>query len=389
MFVLGKTMQHITMRKKVSGGLLATTFTAILLSACGGGGGAGAGAGGAIPPATIVQAPSTTELSGVAQNLAGEQRADGAILYTNTEVEPYFANIAEIGAVHAGVDMATVQRWMQWYVARSKDPNPWSIPGAITDYSVQADGSLRTTGEADSVDSYAATFISLAATAWREGDAPLRSYVAGLQTDIERIASAIDAVSDTDGLTWALPTYRLKYVMDNSEVYRGLVDLAALRSGAFGDLAGSLRASSHALQIQNAIATTYWDGNRGAFAVALDASGNKIWPQAGNWYDQTTQLFPILHGVVDPASQQAQTAYAQFSSAFPGWPSLQKPDPFPWASIAFVALQMNDVARANTYANTVQGRYAPGFAYPWYCAESGWYLRVLLGLDAPQTVAVL
>jgi hypothetical protein len=335
-----------------------------------------------------LQVPAT-EVNGVAQSLAGQQRADGAILYTATQVEPYYANIAAIGAVHAGVDLPAVQRWMQWYVARSNDPNPWSIPGAITDYNVQADGSLLTTGGADSVDSYAATFISLAATAWREGDAPLRAYVGGLHNDIERIASAIDAVSDVDGLTWALPTYRLKYVMDNSEVYRGLVDLATLRTQAFGDLAGGMRASSHALQIQAAIATTYWDPNRGAFAVAIDAAGNKIWPQSGNWYDGTTQLFPILHGVIDPSSAQAQTACGQFTSAFPGWPLLQKPDPFPWASVAFVALQMNDVGRANTYASTVQSQYAPAFAYPWYCAESGWYLRVLLGLDAPQTVANL
>ena len=72
----------------------------------------------------------------------------------------------------------------------------------ITDYDITAGGVLRTSGEADSVDSYAATFISLAATAWRSGDAPLRAYVAGIRGDVERIASAMDAVSDGDGLTW-------------------------------------------------------------------------------------------------------------------------------------------------------------------------------------------
>jgi hypothetical protein len=358
--------------KIVSGWLLATVF---FLSAFRVGSGA---------PASV------TERQSVAQNLAEQQRTDGAILYTSTRVDPYFANIAAIGALRGGEDRQNTLRWMQWYVARSKDPNPWAIPGAITDYDVRADGTLHTSGEADSVDSYAATFISLAATAWREGDAPLRAYVAASRADIERIASAIDAVSDNDGLTWALPAYRLKYLMDNSEVYRGLVDLATLRLQAFGDPAGAARASSHALRVQAAIKTRYWDVKRGLFALALDETGAKVWPKPGDWMeDGTSQLFPILHGVIDPTSREAQIAYRRFTEAFPSWPLLDKPDPFPWASVAFVALQMNDVDRASAYASAVQKRYAPGFAYPWYCAESGWYLRVLLGLEVRQSVADL
>jgi len=340
----------------------------------------------------VGEGASTTmpELHQIAQHLAQQQRADGAILYTNTRIEPYFANLAAIGAVRGGVDLPEVKRWMQWYVARSADPNPWRIPGAITDYDVAPNGAVHTTGGADSVDSYAATFISLAATAWREGDPPLRDYVAGIRGDIERIAAAMDAVSDGDGLTWALPAYRLKYLMDNSEVYRGLVDLATLRGQAFGDLTGAMRASSHALRVQAALRARYWDGKRGLFALALDERGAKVWPTPGNWMeDGTSQLFPILHGVIEPTSREAQIAYERFSEHFPNWPFLEKPDAFPWASVAFVALQMNDVRRARTYAQAVQKRYAPGFAYPWYCAESGWYVRLLLGLEAPQTVADL
>jgi hypothetical protein len=370
--------------RNVHGCILALLLAAAL-PACGGA--SALPATGAAGPGQNI--PAMADLGGVAQSLAQQQRADGAILYTSTQVNPYFANIAAIGAVHGGLDLLNVQRWMQWYVARSNDANPWGLAGAITDYNVAADGSLQTTGEADSVDSYAATFLSLAAAAWREGDPGLRAYVAGLRADVERIASALVAVSDTDGLTWALPTYRMKYVMDNSEVYQGLLDLATLRTQAYGDLTGGMRASAQALQIQTAISSSYWDAGRGAFAVALDASGVKTWPMAGDWQGATAQLFPILHGVVAPSSSPARTAYARFSTAFPGWPNLQKPDEYPWVSVAFVALQMNDLTRASTYANAIQQQYVPGFAYPWYCAESGWYVRLLLGLTAPQTVANL
>jgi hypothetical protein len=374
------------------GGIRASVFVLLLalaVPACGGGGGAKSVLPAPVTAASTPNLPAMADLNGVAQSLALQQRADGAILYTADQVNPYFANIAAIGAIHGGLDLPNVQRWMQWYVARSADPNPWSLSGAITDYYVAADGSLRTTGEADSIDSYAATFLSLAATAWREGDPSLRAYVGGLHADVERIASALAAVSDSDGLTWALPTYRVKYLMDNSEVYRGLLDLATLRTQAYGDLSGGMRASAQAQRIQSAIAGSFWDAGRGAFAVEVDDGGAKGWPIAGDWQGATAQLFPILHGVVAPSSVPAQTAYARFSSAFPGWPTLQKPDEYPWVSVAFVAVQMSDLARANTYASAVQQRYVPSFAYPWYCAESGWYVRLLLGLEAPQTVANL
>jgi len=373
--------------------LLGTVCMASILAACGGGGGGASSAlpapGPATPSANGANGPSVNAVQLVASNLAGQQRADGAILYTSTMVEPYYANIAAMGALHSGVDFTNVQHWMQWYIAHSNAGNQWSIPGAITDYNVASNGSLSSTGSADSVDSYAATFISLAAAAWRGGNEQLQNYVAGSRGNIELIASAMDAVTDADGLTWATPTYRLKYVMDNSEVYQGLLDLAFLRAQVFGDVAGAALASAHAQQVQAAITAELWDPTRNQFAVALDNEGMLTWPQAGNWYDATTQLWPILHGAISPTSQPAQTAYSKFSSAFPGWPILQKPDPFPWVSVAFVALQMNDVSRATTYANTVQQTYAPGFAYPWYCAESGWYLRLLLGLTAPATVASL
>jgi hypothetical protein len=377
--------------KTVGMRLLAATLIAVALSACSLGGGTRSGG---LPtavsqPESKVSLTPTNELPIIATNLAAQQRSDGAILYTSTMISPYFANTAAIGAVHGGVDLINVQQWMSWYVAHSTLPNPWSLPGVITDYNVASNGSISSTGTADSVDSYAATFISLAAAAWREGSPQLRSYVASLQTSLDLIASAIDAVSDSDGLTWATPTYKMKYVMDNSEVYQGLVDLAFLRSQVYGDVAGAAAAAAHAAQIQAAIGTKLWSASRSQYAVALDDSGNLTWPQRGNWEDATTQLFPVLHGVIAATSSPAQIAYNKLSTEFPNWPSLKKPDEYPWVSIAFVALQMNDLTRASTYASAIQKKYSPGFAYPWYCAESGWYIRFLMGLTAPSTVADL
>ena len=376
--------------KSLQSRLIGAAFIAAVIPACGGGGGAG-GTRSSIP--TSVSAPATAlpaaQVQLIANNLACQQRPDGGILYTSTLINPYFANIAATGAVHGGVDLINVQQWMQWYITHSTAPNPWSLPGAITDYNVASNGTISSTGSADSVDAYAATFITLAAAASRDGSPQLRAYVAGLHASIELIASVIDSVTDSDGLTWALPGDQVKYLMDNSEVYHGLLDLAYLRSQVYGDIAGSIRASAHALQVQTAIESELWNPSLSEFAVLADNAGNLTWPQAGNWQDGVSQLFPILHGVVAPASATAQNVYARFSAAFPGWPLLQKPDEYPWVDVAFVALQMNDFSRATTYAKSIQQQYSPAFAYPWYCSESGWYIRLLDGLVSPLTVANL
>ena len=400
---------------------------AVSLSSCGGGGGSSAvpsiaaaaassstatslTASGSATPAPVASASaaaiasatstpsavptgSTTNLTGVtdfqrtATALAASQRSDGAIPYTSTNVNPYFATLAAIGAARTGADLAGVRAYMAWYITRTHDANPWGIAGAITDYTILGSGALQSTNSADSIDSYAATFLTLAANAWQYGDAATRTYVQSIHTDVERIASAIDAVTDTDGFTWALPTYRVKYVMDQSEVYAGLSDLAVLRANAYGDVTGALTATQRAATLRAGMIASYWNDARGTFAVATDATGAQTLPNPAAWADAMTQLAPILHGVLPPSSAQAQGIYARFNAAFPAWASLNKPDQYPWTSVAYVALLMGDTARASAYRSAADAAYGSTFAYPWYCAESGWYLRVIDGLVVPQTIA--
>ena len=393
------------------GARLSVAVFAFLLPACGGGGGiasvtpavtqsavassvaatataapsaAAVAAATAAPPANTA---GVTDFQAVAGTLAASQRSDGAIPYTATLVSPYFANIAATGAARTGTDLASVRAYIAWYITRSHDANPWGIAGAITDYTILAGGALQSSGGADSIDSYAATFLTLVATAYANGDGTTRTYVQSIQSDVERIASAIDAVTDTDGLTWALPAYRIKYVSDQSEVYAGFIDLATLRGSAYGNVAGALTASQRAATLRATIVSTFWSDARGTFAVGMDASNTALLPSTTSWSDQTSELAPILHGVVAPSASAAQRVYANFNAAFPNWAALIKPDEYPWVSVAYVALMMNDTARATAYRSAAAAQYMPKYAYPWYCAESGWFLQLVDGLLAPQTIA--
>lgn len=151
------------------------------------------------------------------------QRKDGAILMAPaTQVPnsliPYFANLAAIGLATAyrhtrnDLHLRAVAQWLRWYAAHL---NP---DGTMDDYRLQ-DGKLEPTGDRDSTDSYAATFIeALHRAVQASGD---RSFCAALYPAVTRAVGAIRLTLQEDGLTWAKPTYRVKYLMDNVEVYRG------------------------------------------------------------------------------------------------------------------------------------------------------------------------
>src|SRR4029077_7522580 len=88
-------------------------------------------------------------------------------------------------------------------------------------------GVLTSTNDMDSTDSYAATFLLAVREAYRASNDLTKGK--GLATGIAKAVSAIEATQDADGLTWAKPTWHVKYLMDQAEAYAGLlaaIDLA-------------------------------------------------------------------------------------------------------------------------------------------------------------------
>lgn len=73
---------------------------------------------------------------------------------------PYFGNLAARALLPEYP--AAVRCYMEWYLAKLNRADHWSLAGTICDYELR-DGRLEATGRYDSADSYAATFLSLAA----------------------------------------------------------------------------------------------------------------------------------------------------------------------------------------------------------------------------------
>jgi len=300
----------------------------------------------------------------------------GALPYVPTLIDPYFANIAAIGMTKDPTRMPQVTAWINWYINHLNWPDKWGLYGTTYNWNVGSDDTETPTNDADSTDSYAGTFLSVVWNAWQTGNSEARSLISGLSYQLDVIGGVIILTQQSDGLTWAKPDYQIKYLMDNCEAYRGLRDLASLYQSAFGDAAKAAYYNAAADSMQRGVLSMWLNGT---WAVYRDDLGQNIGPHMSTWYaDATSQIFPVLMGVVPSSDYHAQQSYSAFNAAWPGWPvlSFNAQDEFPWCLVADGAAAMGDDGRLSTYITSIQNKYVnTGFPWPFYNAEGGWFIR--------------
>jgi hypothetical protein len=132
-------------------------------------------------------------------------------------VAPYFADHVALALLAANNynasvdDVARVGRWVEWRLKRQEKGGFWcDYTGTKAKYS--------STDEVDASDSSAAFFLMVLERYQHSGGVITGSMITAAKASLKGI---ID-VTDQDGLTWAKPNYRVKYLLDNIEVYAGL-----------------------------------------------------------------------------------------------------------------------------------------------------------------------
>jgi hypothetical protein len=321
------------------------------------------------------------------KQLAGGDK-DGAIVGPNGRVVPYFANQAAIALVRCGAPTA-VLKWLDWYL-RNLNQGDANIP-ALSVYDWTWDGeTLTSTGDFDSVDSYASTLLELVAAAYTTRDMALRTHVRDNIDTYKGVADLLvqDVRSDggpTKGLTFAKPSHRAFYVMDNAEVYAGLRDFASLLT-SLGDRNAAAYYRAYADETRQAITSSLWgDG------VWDWAHGNPAHPTRSFYPDAAAQVWPVLYGVVAPDDEKAVAAWKAFTSAYPKWYA-GVPDSFPWASIARASRLMGNTADAVRHLQNITERFAGnGWTHPtscgaspcgtWHIGEAAWFIDAATGID--------
>lgn len=320
--------------------------------------------------------------------LVSLQLENGAIPMTKTEngtvsVNPYFSDFAALALLDDAEKYAdNVKAYMDWHISHlnSKEADYNRIDGTIYDYTITVENGKIAKEEIsvkdgknsyDSTDSYAATFLMvLDKYLEKTGDS---EYIIKNADAVSRVAEAMLFTLNM-GLTYAKPDYKVMYLMDNCEVYEGclcaedLLSLIAKNSDGY-DI--TLQKCKNAAQwISDTIEKKLWNKDAqhyeaGLFAdgtVAFDFSWDKYYPCA------TAQLFPVIHGLINPDTLRANSLYDQFCNTY-NWEEFDIPDAFVWGSNVYAAAIMGDIGSVMTYMENYS-LLIPGHEYPLYNADA-------------------
>jgi len=277
------------------------------------------------------------------------------------QINPYFTNLALIALVRLG-ELQMVQQHVQWYLHRR------TASGYVHDFRLM-NGREVDTGTADSEDSYHATLFTLLAESVRVTEET--DWIASCLDDLIDVFDALIRLQQKDGLTWAKHSYRVKYLMDNCEVWRGLEDASFLfqRLGA-GEK--SVEAKRRAAACQSGIAAMYCT-LRGTYAMY-----DRTFPGWRKWYpDVTSQAFPIVYELA-PADTRIRL-YNGITGAFPHFHTFQTGDVYPWMIMGECARIMNDQPRVERMLQTAADLYLYGPRRPyWLIHEAGRFIQLCL-----------
>ncbi|HEX3624351.1 MAG TPA: hypothetical protein VH280_02890 [Verrucomicrobiae bacterium] len=324
--------------------------------------------------------------------------ADGQRYYS---VSPYSANLAVIGLLQSRAPngWTVAERWIDWYFGHL---NSQSAPDGVPyNHFYRANGDGETTcvkpGDSslchynDATDSAAATFFLVLQAAYEAHASSSLFNTPERKKRVEKLATLVLNLQQSDGLCWAKSDYHVKYVEDNSEVFAGLCALANLERDVFHDAQRSAKYHNVSERVRRGILTELYDPKARLFCVAKFENGDHPAPNLNTWYPDTqAQLWPVLFGVIAPNDSRARGAAAMINNHWngrvrPDWARDPQHVNQGWAEAghACAALLMSDTNRVQRYLEAVK-RYKfkskskkPQFTGPFSVDDAGWLLRIL------------
>lgn len=308
-------------------------------------------------------------------------------------VQPYNANIAALALLKDPSKLDQVKHYIEWYFNHINWPDTSGIYGTVYDYWIDDQAQEKTvidkkTGKPgyDSVDSYSATFLMLVKAFYDAGGENEKAFIKDNKYKIDVIGNTItDLIDPKDNLTWAKPGYPVKYLMDNSEAYKGLCDLADLFN-KLGDSEGSAWYRIYADRIKAAINSKKGLADGNWYYPAKLSNGSRtykiLYPLnavRNHWYpDISAQFYPILYGVLSPTDPKAVKIYQTLSNNY-NWQNLKVCE-FPFVQIGYVGALMNDPSSVRNLYHSVSEKYLTQYSLhksTWNSWEAGWYVLMV------------
>ena len=311
------------------------------------------------------------------------QLENGAIPMTASKngevsVNPYFSDIAALALLdNCDKYSENVRAYMNWHFTHlntAKDDYN-GIDGTIYDYIITLENGVivneASKGSYDSTDSYAATFLAVLEKYYEKTDDS--DYILSNSSDILRVFDAMFASFDR-GLTYAKPDYQVKYLMDNCEVYRGMLAATTLL-GVMEDSCNvriAMKKCASASQwLERQLEKKLWNSEENYYESGIFRNNKPIseFSHTEFYPDATSQLFPVYHGVISADTYRAKALYEAFCENF-SWETLDIPSEFPWGAIVYTAALMGDSHRVITYMQSYSSEYMETHSYPLYNADA-------------------
>lgn len=253
----------------------------------------------------------------IADRILEHQTKDGAILMNpvgegENLLIPYFSNFAAMGLCGAYIFtgeekyLRSADAWLDWY-ARHINPD-----GTIYDYKGPP-SNLKPTGDYDSSDAYAGTFIT---AVWSRYLAkPDEAFLKRLYRAIKKAVAGIKLTLQTDHLTFAKPTHPVKYLMDNVETWQGLND-AGMISRVLGHKEDEEHYNSLASSMLRSLEDKFWDQENGCYSWAIYVGGTKS-RGLKRWYPE--QMANLMAIAWLPSSPKRKELYLTLREKLRPW----------------------------------------------------------------------
>ncbi|MGC8935620.1 MAG: hypothetical protein ACP5LN_10715 [Thermoproteota archaeon] len=302
---------------------------------------------------------------------------------SSQSIVPYFSNIAAVGLIKAykltgnSTYLFAARNWLDWYSAhQNRGIDVKGIRGTIYDFKLLSNGSEVPTFDYDSSDSYAATYLWALYEYFLATDDS--SYLKQREENILLAIDAIFATMNQDNLTYAKPDYKVKYLMDNCEVFKGVYSAGKILL-VLGNSSGTkLIEKSEA--IRSSILSNFLT-KEGYFiwAPSVSVNLNNLYP------DLMANFWPIIMNVVNGNSSIAQKLF-----------SVLKPHKY-WD----LSVSKSSAAMSSAYFSYLVGRsnitqllfskasaLYPSNERPWHVAEAAWTILAFYYFDVDGGLVV-
>ncbi|MGD7788350.1 hypothetical protein ACQCX2_08490 [Propionibacteriaceae bacterium Y1700] len=299
-------------------------------------------------------------------------------------LQPYFSNWAAMGlaAANTAESREALGKYITWMLAHmnTAETDPYGIPGTISDWHYDLEtGEETDTGKYSSTDAGTTVPLITAHDAFRTGDRDLQHLVMENIEKYEVMATAtavVGQVRNPDGLCWARPDSKMKYVADNAVVFRGLQCLAWLERKA-GRMDKAKFYDQQARETRRGMITVLWHEEQQNWAWGHGERLLKVsYPEKAFMPDAWCQYWQVFMNVVKPEDRKAILSWKAFTDATPRWMHNEIDNQFPHNEMTTCAILMGEHDNAITKLRTCHESFsATGWELPWYHGEAGHVLR--------------